>query len=147
MQIIFEVDGFDDIEQNLHLLSDNVVDDAVRFVAEDALEEVKEEMPRKSGDMVEGASMEQVGEAVYGVFNTQPYRWWVHEGTGIYGEHSHPIVPVEADFLRFEIDGEVIYAASVKGQESNPFYTRAKENVQERVTDHISRAVEQYVST
>lgn len=46
----------------------------------------------------------------------------VEQGTGIYGPHGHPIVPVRKKFLRFPSShGGVIFARSVKGRRATPF--------------------------
>jgi hypothetical protein len=49
---------------------------------------------------------------------------WVNNGTGLYGPHSHRIVPRHSKFLKFEIDGEIIFARSVRGQKGQFFLER-----------------------
>jgi hypothetical protein len=50
---------------------------------------------------------------------------WHIEGTGIYGPHGTVVVPVHAKVLRFEIDGEILFRAWVRGIPKNPFFRRA----------------------
>jgi hypothetical protein len=51
---------------------------------------------------------------------------WVQQGTGIYGPHHTPIVPVRSRFLRFQgSSGRMVYARSVRGQRPNDFLSRA----------------------
>lgn len=73
------------------------------------------------------------------------YARWVHDGTGIYGPHATPIVPVSAKALKFEArglrpgrrgptrapkgKGTLVFAKSVKGMEGRPFLTDALEEV------------------
>lgn len=61
------------------------------------------------------------------------YMYWQHEGTGIYGPHKTPIVPVHRKFLRFEVKSgklakgtrPVIFAKSVRGVPPNPWLVKA----------------------
>jgi hypothetical protein len=76
------------------------------------------------------------------------YARWRHEGTGIYGPHRSPIVPVTAQALKFRPSGRVlgpmpagarrpsanrrgpfIFRKSVKGSPGSPFLTQALEDV------------------
>lgn len=51
---------------------------------------------------------------------------WVHNGTGIYGPHKSPIVPVSKPYLVFRgRTGAKIVTRSVKGQEPQPFLLQA----------------------
>ena len=68
---------------------------------------------------------------------------WIHEGTGIYGPHKKPIVPVSAKALKFPTPkifgpmprgvsrspGGFVFAKSVKGIPPNPFLTEALKTV------------------
>lgn len=73
------------------------------------------------------------------------YARYVHDGTGIYGPHATPIVPVTAKALKFEAravfagrrgptrqpkgKGSTVFAKSVKGMEGRPFLSDAMEEV------------------
>lgn len=60
-----------------------------------------------------------------GTFNVEHAKW-VMEGTGIYGPHGSPIVPVRAQFLRFPLrDGKIVYARSVRGVPPYPYLSMA----------------------
>jgi len=50
---------------------------------------------------------------------------WVHNGTGIYGEHKHPIIPTHKKLLKFTYHGIRYLRKSVAGQEANPYLERA----------------------
>ena len=56
-----------------------------------------------------------------------PYAYYQHEGTGIYGPHGTPIVPVTAKFLRFIPKGgsTYVFAKEVRGTPPTFFLTRA----------------------
>ena len=79
---------------------------------------VKVRAPQRIGEAKRGLTV-QVGS--FGV----RYAKWVSEGTGVYGPHGHPIVPRRAKFLRFELNGRVVYATSVRGVPPFPFMQRA----------------------
>jgi hypothetical protein len=55
------------------------------------------------------------------------YAMFQHEGTGIYGPHGRPIVPVNAQALRFQPKGstEFVFAKSVRGSMPTFFLRRA----------------------
>lgn len=65
------------------------------------------------------------------------YMYWQHEGTGIYGPHKTPIVPVHRKVLRFEVKSgklakgrrPVVFARSVKGVEGDKWLVRAFKDV------------------
>jgi hypothetical protein len=54
-----------------------------------------------------------------------PHAYWVHQGTGIYGPHHHPIVPRVAPYLVFHWHGRRWEKKSVRGQQPQPFLTEA----------------------
>lgn len=45
----------------------------------------------------------------------------MQEGTGIYGPSGQPITPNKGRFLAFEVNGQMVYARSVKGSPPRPF--------------------------
>ncbi len=45
----------------------------------------------------------------------------VEVGTGLFGPHHEVIRPKTAKALRFEVNGEVLFAKSVKGRPATPF--------------------------
>lgn len=55
------------------------------------------------------------------------YAGWQHEGTGIYGPHGQPIVPVRATYLRFipKNSSTFVYAKEVRGTMPTYFLRRA----------------------
>jgi hypothetical protein len=57
------------------------------------------------------------------------YAKFVYSGTGIYGVHKHPIVPLRAKYLRFKPKGSNVYLfkKSVKGQKRTEFLKKAIE--------------------
>lgn len=67
------------------------------------------------------------GEVAVLVGSNVNYAMFQHEGTGIYGPHGTPIVPVQARFLRFQPKGSsvFVYARSVRGNPPTFFLRRA----------------------
>jgi hypothetical protein len=71
----------------------------------------------------------QTGDFLYGAYikvevgTDVKYAIWVHNGTGIYGKHRSPIVPVHGRYMTFIPKGSRtrIYVRSVRGQTPNPF--------------------------
>lgn len=53
------------------------------------------------------------------------YAIMVHNGTGIYGPTGRPIRPNSGRYLKFEYNGETVYAKQVRGQRANPFLADA----------------------
>jgi HK97 gp10 family phage protein len=57
---------------------------------------------------------------------TAPYAKFVHDGTGIYGPHGKPIVPLKAKALKIPGIG---YRRSVKGMKPRPFFQLAIDQI------------------
>jgi hypothetical protein len=69
--------------------------------------------------VVEGESAESMRARVG---TNVDYALNVERGTGIYGPHGTPIVPVHATMLRFPVKGgAIVFARSVKGRRATPF--------------------------
>jgi hypothetical protein len=84
--------------------------------------------------------------AIIRVGSPLQYAKWIHEGTGIYGPHKTPIVPVTAKALKFRAGKMMgplpagvknlpknkrgfVFAKSVKGVPPTPFLTNAMKQV------------------
>ncbi|MDA8086541.1 MAG: HK97 gp10 family phage protein [Nitrospiraceae bacterium] len=72
---------------------------------------------------------------------TAPYAKYVHQGTGIYGPHGTPIVPVNKKALFWP--GAKHPVKSVKGMKANPFFTRAIEQTDAQGV--FERAISNYL--
>jgi hypothetical protein len=119
----------------------NAVDSAVKYTADDVHGNIGREAPVDEGRLSGSYRLKKLGWAKYGISSNTKYRWWVHEGTGIFGPHKKPIVPVRASVLRFEINGKVIFAKSVKGQKPNRFIDRSIDKTRQRVQEFVNRAI------
>ncbi|MDA8155573.1 MAG: hypothetical protein M0Z52_03835 [Actinomycetota bacterium] len=85
--------------------------------------EIKAEEPVRTGNLV-NSTQGDVIDGLNGVIKiTAPYGKYVYEGTGIYGPHGTPIVPVTAKALFWP--GAPHPFRSVKGQKPNRFIDRA----------------------
>ena len=118
------------------------IDKATGDVAQFAFGEVLKEMPRKSGQMANMTGLTKKDTAHYQIKTDIFYAVFVHDGTGIYGERGVPITPRHAEFMRFEYNGRIIFAKSVKGQEPNPFYDRAKETTEEKMESIVDKVLQ-----
>lgn len=108
-------------------------DEGVSKVAQKAYRETIKEMPKDTHNLANMTGLQKIEDMEYGIGSNVFYRWYVHDGTGIYGERGVPITPVYAQFLKFEYDGRLIITRSVKGQEPNPFYERAVETTEKSI--------------
>lgn len=122
----------------------NIADTSIKYTALDLLSETVKEMPVDTGRLQTSVDIGKLEKMSYYIGSNVFYRWWVHEGTGIFGPHGTPITPVNAEFLRFEINGQVFYRRSVKGQKPNRYYDRAIKNTSRKTQRFIDRAVAEY---
>ena len=87
------------------------------------------EAPRRTGRLGSEIKGEIVrsGGGVTINFTSTDYTRYVIEGTGLYHKpDAHDVIrPKKAKVLRFEIGGEVLYRAFVRGQRPNDFAGRA----------------------
>lgn len=76
---------------------------------------------------IQSTMPQQVGNLVVSyVYTDVRYGAYVHAGTGIYGPHRTPIVPVTSPVLVFQPrGGPVVFARSVRGVRPRPFLTDA----------------------
>ena len=106
--------------------------------------EAKKECPVDEGALRSSIShvvMQSATTTTVVVGSELDYAAYVLEGTGIYGPHQTPIVPVSAKALKFRasMKGATkrpskdkrpwVFAKSVQGQEANPFLARALRTV------------------
>lgn len=115
------------------------VDDCAR-VGENALARLvflvegraKKLAPKRSGNLWRSIISKITGNK--GVVKaTAEYARFVHQGTGIYGEYAHPIVPVKKKALMWA--GAAHPFRSVKGQKANPFLLNALEEIRDEVLE------------
>jgi hypothetical protein len=123
----------------------NTVDRVIQITASALRGEIGREAPVDEGLLAGSYNLKRLGYAAYGIWSRVKYRWWVHEGTGIYGPHKKPIVPVRAKALRFEIDGRVIFAKSVKGQKPNRFIDRAIDTTSKKTQTYVNQAIRETI--
>ncbi len=89
---------------------------------------VQEEAPKRTGEFAKShnfKTFERGNEFIGKIYAAQPLAGWIVSGTGLYGPHKTPIVPVKAKALRFVIGSRVIFAKSVRGMKSNKYDGRA----------------------
>lgn len=66
-----------------------------------------------------GADVAYNGAVIYLAHGTM-VGTYLEEGTGIYGPHGKPIVPIRSKALQFTVGGNQIFAKSVKGMPEQP---------------------------
>lgn len=95
------------------------------------LDEARRRVPVDRGELKASLRLEMVqrrGVPVARIGSDLYYAWWVHRGTGIYGPHRTPIVPVRAKYLRFrwrKRGNVLVYARSVRGMRGVPYLTES----------------------
>lgn len=95
---------------------------------------------KKGGGKLSKWELKKVNDWEYMIYDGPEYALYVALGTGIYGEKKRPIVPVKARALRFVINGQVIFAKSVKGQRPNPYHERGVARGVKRIDEFIRKA-------
>lgn len=113
---------------------------AVELTATEVWGNVGREAPVDHGRLAGSFQLEQRGDLEWAVFSNVEYALAVHEGTSPY-----EIFPVNAQALRFVINGQVIFAQKVShpGIPANPYGDRAVEAAQSRVDEFIEIALQE----
>lgn len=105
-------------------------------VGHDVVNEAKRRCPVDEGALrasITHVAKVETSTATVVVGSPLPYAECVHEGTGLYGPHHTPIVPVTREFLKFKPKNPAaskdkrsyIFRRSVKGQKPQPFLADA----------------------
>lgn len=66
-----------------------------------------------------------VAHVVFTLPRTPKHAVWVHNGTGLFGEHHSPIVPRTKPYMTFYIGTRKFVRRSVRGQKPQPYLTEA----------------------
>jgi hypothetical protein len=72
-------------------------------------------LKRRTGIYNRSVKILKTAPLVRTIRNDAKHAWFQEVGTGIYGPTGRPITPKNGKFLRFTINGRVVYARSVKG--------------------------------
>ena len=146
---------------------------AIKYTALDVWGGVRKRAPTDHGRLAGSFQIQEDREMDWRIFSNVHYALHVHEGTGIYGPHKHPIVPVRAKALKFfwkktgqvmifkgdlpnswqkrsfanwaEDRGMTPVFAWVKGMEGRPYADWAIEDASLRTEDFIERAIQETV--
>lgn len=102
--------------------------------------EVTERSPVETGRLQNSWFLDRAGEFVRNVFSTAGYAFVVSEGSDPY-----TITPNDAQALRFEVDGQVIYAKSVQhpGIEGSGYIGEAIEATESRLEQFANEAFDE----
>lgn len=102
---------------------------------------MRQEAPSRSGKLSRNIYARSKGlEGEVGPdLTATPYAWYVHQGTGIYGEHQSVIRPTTKKALYWK--GALHPVRSVKGQKANPFVARTFEKVKDPVKQIFQNAL------
>lgn len=89
----------------------------------------RSEVPVRQGTLQNSIHIINSGRLSAVVKPTADYALYVHEGTGVYGPKKRRIV-AKGRALAFQVDGQIVFRKSVKGQKPNKFMKRTYEAVQ-----------------
>lgn len=111
------------------------------------LEKEKSEAPIKTGTLRRSIEMSYrpIGVTIY---PKSGYAYFVHFGTGLYGERRAMIVPKRAKMLAWKSGGKMIFAKAVRGQKANAFVERTADQVGpkiNRVFDNILKNISETI--
>lgn len=114
---------------------------AVQYMATDLWGHIGREAPTYHGRLAGSFDIQMMDPYTWRIFTMVHYAMFVHEGTGVYGPVGHPIVPVQAQFLRFEWHGRIWFMRSVRGQEANPYIDRAIDTTKRQKMQYVEKAL------
>lgn len=134
-----EVEGVEDLKQ---LQSDilGAIQRSTELTALELLRNIGIESPVDHGRLQGSWNVRQVGDLTWSVYTNVEYAAAVMEGSG-----PRTIVPVAARALRFEVDGQVVFARRVEhpGTAANPFHERALETTRGRISEFARQAIQE----
>lgn len=139
----FKVEWDKEAFKDFKLKTFEAVSLALKYTATALWGEVRKKAPTNHGRLAGSFELKQEDEFTWKIISNVKYALWVHEGTGIYGPHKTPIVPVRAKRLVFywKKAGKMMYVPSVKGMEGRPYVDWAIEEVQPRIGEFAQRAI------
>jgi HK97 gp10 family phage protein len=96
------------------------------------LEREKREAPVRTGNL--RRSIEMIYKPIsISVTPKSAYSYFVHFGTGLFGDRKDLIRPKRAKVLAFKAGGKMIFAKYTKGQKPNAFVERTAQGVQPKI--------------
>ena len=111
------------------------------------LEKEKSEAPIRTGNLRRMIEMTYKPIAVT-IYPKSGYAYFVHFGTGLYGDRKTMIVPKRAKVLAFKAGGKMIFTKAVRGQKPNPFVERTADQVGpkiNRVFDNLLKNISETI--
>lgn len=87
--------------------------------------------------------IENLNDTQRNIYSDVKYSEWVNSGTGLYGPYKHRIVPVKAKLLVFKLNGQKIFAKSVKGQKGQRFVEKSIDNTEDKIENIFAMVMQQ----
>lgn len=109
-------------------------------LAEEALDVMREVAPRDTGNLAASFRIRKRSPTDYVIESDTEYAEYVLTGTGLHGPRRRVIRPRRARALRFEADGEIVFARYVRGQRPQNFAAETVERVEHRITPLMEEA-------
>ncbi len=107
------------------------------------LEREKREAPVRSGTLRRSIEMSYKPISV-SITPKSGYAYFVHFGTGLFGDRKDLIRPKRAKVLAFKVGGKMVFAKYTKGQKPNAFVERTASGVEmpiNRIFDQILKNI------
>lgn len=108
------------------------------------LEREKREAPVRSGNLKRSIELayKPIGVTIR---PKSKYAYFVHFGTGLYGERKDLIRPKRAKVLAFKVGGKMVFVKSTKGQRPNPFVERTAKGVQPKINSIFDKTLKNII--
>lgn len=135
MQVIVDTRELDSLGNRIQ----QALTHTFRLVALQLWGDIREESPVRTGRLAGSFELNQLAPLTWRIHTAVEYALAVLEGT-----EAHDIVPVHARALRFQVDGQWVFARRVRhpGTEANPFIDRAVGRTESRLDDLVDQALE-----
>jgi hypothetical protein len=109
-------------------------------LGEEALDTMLDVAPEQNSDLKDGLKIRKTGRFERTIVGEAEHTEAVLTGTGLYGPEKRCIMPTRAEALHFFVNGEEVFARSVKGQKPQNFAGRTLDIEVPRLDTYMAEA-------